>query len=279
VAEPAREGQRSRRRERRARPRQLLAVLVALAVAAPLLILAVPRTVALVGMMPAERTFGQLERRLPVEREALEAAIHSWLAASTWIDSGALWRRIASAHLGRMRLLAGDQQAQTDALLQAEATLQRSLARRPGNPFAWWQLAAVANALGRPGDQVSAALRLSVVTGDRVGALLLPRLQLALARWSQLDAATREVFRPQLARALRRDPKEFVTLVRRSLAEDEVRAAFRGERDLLQNYERLIERSLRLPGVRASSGGTPRARGAEGSGLGRQARSRALSGS
>ena len=203
----------------------------------------------------------------------------SWLAASAWIDSGALWRRIASAHLGRMRLVAGDRRAEADALLQAEATLQRSLARRPGNPFAWWQLAAVANALGRPGDQVSAALRLSVVTGERVDTLLFPRLQLALARWSQLDAATREVFRPQLARALRRDPKEFVTLVRRSLAEDEVRAAFRGERDLLQDYERLIERSLRLPGVRATSGGSPRPRGAEGAGLGRQARSRALSGS
>jgi len=238
---------RSRRRGRRARIRQLLAVLVALAAAVPLLILAVPRTVALVGMMPVERTFGQLERRMPVEREAIEAAIRSGLDASAWVDSGALWQRIASGHLGRMRLLEGDRQAEADALLQAEATLQRSLARRPGNPFAWWQLAAVANALGRPGARVAAALRLSVVTGHRVDTLLFPRLQLALARWSRLDAATREAFRPQLARAMQRDPKEFITLVRRSLAEDDVRAAFRGERDLLKDYQSLIDRSLRLP--------------------------------
>ncbi|HSA80591.1 MAG TPA: hypothetical protein VLE23_07190 [Geminicoccaceae bacterium] len=274
MAEPAPEDGATRRRARRARRRQLLAVLVALAAAAPLLILAVPRTVALVGMMPAERTFGRLERRLPVERDAIEAAIRSGLAASAWIDSAALWQRIASGHLGRMRLLAGDRQAQADALLQAEATLQRSLARRPGNPFAWWHLAAVANALGRPGDQVTGALRLSVVTGDRVDALLFPRLQLALARWSQLDAATREVFRPQLARALRRDPKEFVTLVRRSLAEDEVRTALRGERNLLVEYEGLLDRSLRLPAsIRTSR--TP----AVPKESGRQARSRAFSGS
>jgi hypothetical protein len=241
----------SRRGGRRARSRQLLAVLVAAAAAVPLLTLAVPRTVALVRMMPAERTFGQLERRLPVDREAIEAAIQSGLAASAWLDSGALWQRIASGHLGRMRLLEGDRQAQADALLQAEATLHRSLARRPGNPFAWWQLAAVANALGRPGDQVTAALHLSVVTGQRVDALLFPRLRLALARWSKLDAATREAFGPLLARAMLRDPKEFITLVWRSLAEDEVRAAFRGERDLLEDYEQLIDRSLRLPGVRA----------------------------
>jgi hypothetical protein len=228
------------------------------AAAVPLLILAVPRTVALVRMIPVERTFGQLERRLPVERDAIEAAIDSGLAASVWIDSGALWQRIASGHLGRMRLLEGDRQAQADTLLQAEATLQRSLARRPGNPFAWWQLAAVANALGRPSDQVTAALHLSVVTGHRVDTLLFPRLQLALAMWSRLDAATREAFRPQLARAMRSEPKEFITLVRRSLAEDEVRSAFRSERDLLNDYERLIDRSQRLPGVRESSTRTPR---------------------
>jgi hypothetical protein len=267
VAEPAAprrspRRRKSRRRGRRARLRQLLAVLVAVAAALPLLILAVPRTVALVQMMPAERTFGQLERRLPVEREAIEAAIQSGLAASAWIDSGALWQRIASGHLGRMRLLEGDRQAEADALLQAEATLQRSLARRPGNPFAWWQLAAVANALGRSSDQVTAALHLSVVTGHRVDRLLFPRLQLALARWSRLDAATREAFRPQLARAMRGDPKQFITLVRRSLAEDDVRAAFRGERDLLKVYERLLDRSLRLPGVRESSTRTSRTPGA-----------------
>ena len=153
-----------------------------------------------------------------------------------------------------MRLLAGDPQAQADALLQAEATLQRALARRPGDPLAWWQLAAVAHALGRPGERVAAALRLSVVTGHRVDMLLFPRLQLALATWSRLDAATREAFRPQLARAMRREPRQFITLVRRSLAEDAVRAAFRGERDLLAEYETLIDRSLRLPGVREVRG-------------------------
>jgi hypothetical protein len=161
-----------------------------------------------------------------------------------------------------MRLLERDRQAQADALLQAESTLQRSLARRPGNPFAWWKLAAVANALGRSSDQVTAALHLSVVTGHRVDGLLFPRLQLALARWSRLDAATREAFRPQLARAMRGDPKQFITLVRRSLAEDDVRAAFRGERDLLKVYERLLDRSLRLPGVRESSARTSRTPGA-----------------
>jgi hypothetical protein len=252
VARPVPEVRSSRRSRRRARQRHRLAALLVVALAAVALLgLAVPRTVALVLMMPAERTLGQLRRGLPVEPTALDAAIDSGLAASGWIDSGTLWQQIGMAHLGRMRLVAADPTERADALLQAEASLQRALARRPGSAVAWWRLAWVSNALGRPGEEVTAALHLSVVTGNRVETLLFPRLRLALAKWPHLDEATRQAFEPQLVMAMRRDPRKFVTLVRRSLAEDDVRAAFRGERDLLEAYRSLLDQSLPLPGAGA----------------------------
>ncbi len=233
---------RTRRARRAARRQQALALALAAMTALALLALAVPRTVALVTMIPAERTLERLRQQQPVERLAVEAAIEAGLAASAWHDSGALWQQIAAAHLARLEFAGADRQAQLDALLQAEGALQRALARRPGDAVGWWRLAWVASTLGRPARQVAAALHLSVVTGNRHALLLFPRLRLALAYWDRLDEAAREAFKPQLAWAMAADRQAFVTLVRRSLAEEQVRRAFRDEAALLADYQRLIDR-------------------------------------
>jgi hypothetical protein len=225
-----------------------LAAAVAVVTALSLLTLAVPRTMALVETRPAGRTLEQLRQQRSVDQAALDAAIEAGLAASAWLDSGMLWQQIAAAHLGRLQV-ATDRQARLDALLQAEAALQRALARQPGDAVAWWRLAWVANMLQRPAEQVAAALHLSVVTGGRVASLLFPRLRLALASWSRLDDAAREAFTAQLVWAMSRDPQAFIILVRRSLAEEHVRAAFRGQRELLEAYQSLIDPSRPLPGA------------------------------
>lgn len=238
---------RRRRSHRRAHRHERAAVLAAVVVAVCLLALAVPRTLALVVVTPAENTLARMQRGIGVDREEIDLAIVSSLEAASWSEWGALWQGVAMAHLGRMQVLEDAPRSQLDALLQAEGALQRSLALRPANPFAWWQLATVTNALHRPDAQVTAALHLSVVTGNQVETLLFARLRLVLAKWPRLDDATRQAYTPQLAMAMRRKPREFITLVRRSLAEEHVRIAFRGERALLEAYERLIDRSLPLP--------------------------------
>jgi hypothetical protein len=251
VAEAGAPGRRRRRRRkgrRQGRPHQAIAL--ALATALTLLTLAVPRTLALVTMIPAEYTLEGLRQQRPVEREALGAAIEAGLAASAWHESGALWQQIAAAHLGRLSFVSGDRQAQQDALLQAEGALQRALARRPGDAMAWWRLAWVASMLQRSPEQVAAPLHLSVLTGSRLAVLVFPRLRLALAHWQRLDDRARAAFKPQLAWAMTADPQGFIILVRRSLAEEAVRTAFRDDADLLTEYQTLIERSRPWLGAR-----------------------------
>jgi hypothetical protein len=248
---PARRHRRRSRRERRqARRQQALVLGLALLTALVLMALAVPRTVALVEMMPAERTLARMRQQLPVERAAVDAAIEAGIAASTWHASGALWQQVAVAHLGRLKFAGDDREAQQHALLQAEGALQQALARQPGDAVGWWRLAWVASMLNRPPERVGAALHLSVVTGSRHALLLFPRLQLALAQWDRMGEAARQAFKPQLVWAMTADPQAFITLVRRSLAEDEVRAALRGEAELLDDYQSLLDRSRPLPGAR-----------------------------
>lgn len=227
----------------------MVAVVVAMIAAVSLLGLAVPRTAALMVVTPATATLAHLERHHRVDRRALDEAVAAGLAAHAWIDSGTLWQQLATAHLGRLRLADADQPEKADALVLAEATLQRSLAQRPGNPIAWWQLARVMQILGRPAERVTAALYLSVVTGNMVDTLLFPRLRLALAKWRHLDEATRRAFVPQLVMALRRDPRQFINLVQRSLAVDEVHIALRDDRALVNLYDALLERFPGHPGL------------------------------
>jgi len=218
------------------------AALIAAVLGTALLALAVPRAVGLALMGPAGQTLGRLERRVPVEAEAIEAAIEAALAAGAWRDAGSLWQRLARLHLARLRVAGPGGQERLDALLQAESALERGLARRPGDAVAWWRLAWVANTLGRADAKVGAALRLSVVTGSGVAPLFWPRLRLALAKWPRLDAPTRDAFRPQLVRAMQRDPRRLVALARRSLAEDHVRQALRRTPALLVRYDRMAAR-------------------------------------
>lgn len=97
------------------------------------------------------------------------------------------------------RLLAAlpDAAAGDPRLDEAEALIRQSLAARPLNPFAWHDLAQVAQLRG---DRAAAldAYRRSIALGPWEETLALARIDLGIALWSSLDAAERDGLRAQV---------------------------------------------------------------------------------
>lgn len=132
------------------------------------------------------------------------------------------------------------------ALLQAAAiATERGLRDSPGQPSAWARLAWLRQEAGdRPG--AGAALRLSMLTGANVPALMRSRLVLGLSLLDQLDAETRALLERQVRWTWIIVPREV-----EALAPDPVAGAF-----LAAALSQLTpaERSLELranPGRRA----------------------------
>jgi hypothetical protein len=174
--------------------------------------------------------------------DVIGAAIAGQLAAARWLDSGQTWADIAAAHLARLRAPGTTREAAREAILQAEAALRRSLARKPANPHAWAQLAQIHLALGRDGAQIGDALRLSVLTGPVEPHLLLPRCRLALAAWPKLDHTARALFGRQFALALLRDDGSFARMVLGAGRAEEVYRSLGPDRPKQGRFVEAVER-------------------------------------
>jgi hypothetical protein len=106
---------------------------------------------------------------------------------------------------------------------RAEA-VRRGLAEAPADPAAWLDLARLENAEGGPAAMAK-ALRLSILTGPREPALILPRLELALPAWGSLDPDDRFLVSEQIRLAWSQFPRALAVIGRRLDAVDPIRAA------------------------------------------------------
>ena len=177
-------------------PRRLGAALVAASLAVMLLWLALPRLAAALLAVPGQAVVHDLLAGQQPPVADLENAARALATARAWAADGGY-------DLDRgLVLLRHSQQAATlaeAARLKAasRAATVRGLAEAPVQPSAWLRLA---NLRQQDGDAIGAgrALRLSLLTGPMVPAILPDRLRLAFALWPMLDDDTRALVPHQI---------------------------------------------------------------------------------
>jgi len=107
---------------------------------------------------------------------------------------------------------------------EAEKATEAGLARSPGHPSAWARLAALRHARGDTAGAV-AALRLSMLSGSVVPALMISRLEIAFRLMPALDAETAALVERQIRLAWVIDPEPFTAMLVRPEVADTVRRA------------------------------------------------------
>ncbi len=200
-------------RSRPRAPKTLAVVGLAGIMAASLLWLALPRTLAGLAGLEGDTVVSNL--RLTEG----QAAVDALAAGADSLEKRAFWHEAGLTEIDHGLLLfqqsrQASSSAQQRHLLEA-ATLQmeRGLARAPGNPSAWAQLAHIRALRGDRAGAV-AALRLSMLTGTVTPSIMPSRLALGLYLLDGLDAETRHLLAGQVRLTWGISPDRFAELSR-----------------------------------------------------------------
>lgn len=223
------------------------ATLVALALAAPLLALALPRTVAALVDLPARAVLARVGLRAPVENREIDLAIDGRARALDWIDDG-----VGRGELGLLWLTAANRAGLESAagradLSRAAEAHRRALARAPAQAYVWTRLARIDFLRDGPTPALGPVLALAVASAPDDPALRPARLDLAFLAWRRLDAASRATLADDIAGAAAADPLALARLARRRYAIAILRDAL-AARPVLR---RAVDAALLTPAARS----------------------------
>lgn len=181
-----------------------------------LIAMAVPLAGASLIRLPAEATVNALYEGRPSATSDLRRVLAREEAARAWRDQadGALARGLA--HLLLSEGARSDETA-LDHLRAAETALESGLRRAPARAHGWMRLAIARYRLGRPDEQVVAALAMAMRTGPRETRLAMVRAELILRLWpAPRSAIPRQDLVADLRRAWEADPEHVARLARTS---------------------------------------------------------------
>lgn len=226
-------------RGRRAHPS---AAVVALLLGVALLGLGVPRLIAAGLSQEARAVLWDLEEgKDPPKPQRLAFAAADLAAAAGWVveGQGLLDRSLLLLRQAESLSAGGERQRLLD---DAEAVAASALALAPGQPSAWARLARLR--LGRgDGTGAAAALRLSLLSGAVVPALMTWRLELGLRLRPYLDADTRALLDRQIRLTWILQPDHIARLATRPAEAAQVRHALDAlSQQEVQHYLRLHRR-------------------------------------
>jgi len=177
--------------------------------------LAVPRLISAVLVLPVRPVFEDIRLGRDVELERLVQAQSLTLSASAWVSDGRiLTDRALALGLHADRLAAGSEMRASFERLAA-ASLAEGLAKSPGNPYAWFRMAAISQRLNKAPRLVVSLLLASVMTGEVLPRVMIPRLTLAFANWEHMDEREKDVIRNQMRIAWHFDTTRLYVLARR----------------------------------------------------------------
>ncbi len=219
------------------RPRGRLSVAVSLLLAAVLLYLAVPRTIAAFLERPEDSTLLMLQFGGPVSVAELERLIASQERALEWHESGRLYTDLGLAKLVLATELAGDDDIDPGRMVEVIRLLRTGLTKAPARPHAWTRLASAELITRGPSPEVAVALEMALLTAPYDPRLLFARLELCLIAWSELSPTTRDLVYRQVRFAWNRSRDRLVELAVISNADDIVRIALSGSPDDLAEFE------------------------------------------
>jgi hypothetical protein len=168
--------------------------------------------------------------------DAIDAYISRQQTAARWVDDGQFWANIAMANLNRLDSRAFDPEVAQTVVNEATAALERSLRRKPSDPYIWTRLAL----LRRDPVEIGKALNLSLLAGPVEWNLVLPRCRLALRIWPRLDTDLRLRFREQFVMATMRFGERFADLALRLDRVQTVRDALDFDQDQRHRFEAMI---------------------------------------
>jgi len=209
---------------------------LACAVGLVLLALAVPHSVAAFMTLPGGPTAIADRNGQARGLDAIDAYISRQQTAARWVDDGQFWANIAMANLNRLDSRAFDPEVAQTVVNEATAALERSLRRKPSDPYIWTRLAL----LRRDPVEIGKALNLSLLAGPVEWNLVLPRCRLALRIWPRLDTDLRLRFREQFVMATMRFGERFADLALRLDRVQTVRDALDFDQDQRHRFEAMI---------------------------------------
>lgn len=180
------------------RPRVVLPAVVGLFVAAIILYLAIPRTIAAFILYPETATLRQIQNGNPVDAYGMGGLARSRRAAMAWVDDGRIRTDLALAEL-LMAEAKGNGSQRDPALVAAAITAaSEGLARAPLNPQAWARLAYARYLRNGPTRGVATDLRMSIFTGPYEPRLVFSRLALSLRDWQNFAKEDRDLLLGQV---------------------------------------------------------------------------------
>ena len=165
---------------------------------AVILILAVPRLVADVLMLPGDRVLDALQHRHDVTPAELRTLAASREAALPWTPSGHVRVDLATAELLLAANEVGGGPRYHDLIDRAQTELRGGLARAPADPYGWTRLAYAGLAANEPARKIIPDLAMAIETAPVEATLVFSRLQLSLLEWPYFSNEHPSLFEQQV---------------------------------------------------------------------------------
>lgn len=228
----------SHHRARTARPSHSGPAVVAGLAGLVLLGLSAPSLLSGVLTLDARSVLWDVYAGETISADRLTAAAADLAAGLRWTPDGEL-QGDRSLVLLRAAEAAKTAAERRELLEQATASAMAALASAPGQPGLWARLAYLRLLQGEPAA-AAAALRLSMLSGAFVPAMMASRIELGLRLLPALDPETVELLRRQIRLFWLVEPNRVAELSERPEAGDIVREALNGltDADMLQ-FQRL----------------------------------------
>lgn len=198
-------------------------VFILLAVGFVLVGMGLPRFMAGVALGPQDQTLRDIADGKPVARSLVIDTVSSRETALGWLDTAGI-----HADLGLLYMVqaaeAADRRAaagRADLLGAAVVHQRRALELAPRRAFVWARLAQSRNAIGQSAG-MAAILERALSLAPYEGALLIPRIDVALAHWGSLPPALKSRFREQIRLAARWRPTGLAGIVRARFAQNRI---------------------------------------------------------
>jgi len=180
------------------KPHIVLPAVVVLLVAAVILYLAIPRTIAAFILYPETAMLRQIQKGYPVDAFGMGGLVRSRRAAMAWVDDGRIRTDLALAEL-LMAEAKGDGSRRDPALVAAAiVAASEGLARAPLNPHAWARLAYARYLRDGLTRGVATDLKMSIFTGPHEPRLVFSRLALSLRDWRNFSRTDRDLLLRQV---------------------------------------------------------------------------------
>jgi tetratricopeptide (TPR) repeat protein len=207
---------------------------------AALLLLAVPRLMGALAMLPGDNGLEQLRAGRQITLGGIERLLDSRRAALGWVDDAEAHRDIGAVLLALAssdipRATCNDELAE-----RAKDEFLRGLALAPVQAEGWDLLVTAELGLGDVQEAVQ-ALRLSYRSNPHAGSLARVRTPKAMLLWDDLDAPLRAQVQRELRSLFRREPRAAIDAAIHAQGLKVLREALQDDQAALQRLEKIVK--------------------------------------